>query len=175
LPFLDGYLMIKVLNLSNEGIVRAIAERAAAAKRHRATKTFFANSPLAFLDLGDSSHTIELIRKGLPASAIDHIAGRLSLSRAALLEAIKIPLSTVERRLRTGEALSAEEGDRVSRVAKTVRRAAEVFGDTEQGAAWMTDSISSLGGKTPLSLLDTVEGYELVQITLSRIEYGVYA
>jgi uncharacterized protein (DUF2384 family) len=39
----------------------------------------------------------------------------------------------------------------------------------------MTDSISSVGGKTPLSLLDTMEGCELVVATLYRIEYGVYA
>jgi putative toxin-antitoxin system antitoxin component (TIGR02293 family) len=153
----------------------AVVERAAAPKRRRGAKTFFANSPLTFLDVGDSTRIIELIRRGLPAEAIDYVAGLLSLSRAALLEAIKIPLSTIERRLRTGEALSAEESDRVSRVAKVVRRAVEVFGDDEQGKAWITDTISSLGGKTPLSLLDTVEGYELVMATLYRIEYGVYA
>ncbi len=152
----------------------AIAERAAAAKRRRSQKAFFADSPLTFLDLCDSARTIELIRKGLPAASIDYVAGLLSLSRAALLETIKIPASTIERRLRSGEALSAEESDRVSRVAKVVRRAVEAFGDDEQGKAWMTDTISSLGGKTPLSLLDTMEGYELVQTTLSRIEYGVY-
>jgi putative toxin-antitoxin system antitoxin component (TIGR02293 family) len=152
-----------------------VAERGATPKRRRGAKTFFANSPLTFLDLGDSTRIIELIRRGLPAEAIDYVAGLLSLSRAGLLEAIKIPLSTIERRLRTGEALSAEESDRVSRVAKVVRRAVEVFGDDEQGKAWMIDTISSLGGKTPLSLLDTMEGYELVMATLYRIEYGVYA
>jgi putative toxin-antitoxin system antitoxin component (TIGR02293 family) len=151
------------------------AERVTAPKRRRGAKTFFANSPLTFLDLGDSARTIELIRKGLPAETIDYVAGLLSLSRAALLEAIKVPASTVERRLRVGEALSAEESDRVSRVAKVVRRSVEVFGDDTQGKAWMTDTISSLGGKTPLSLLDTMEGYELVMTTLARIEYGVYA
>lgn len=153
----------------------AVAERTIAPKRRRSAKAFFANSPLTFLDLGNVAHNIELIRKGLPATAIDYVAGILSLSRAALLEAIKIPPSTIERRLRAGEALSPEESDRVSRVAKVVRRAVEVFGDDEQGKAWMTDNISSLGGKTPLSLLDTMEGYELVVATLSRIEYGVYA
>lgn len=155
--------------------VATVTERSTAPKRRRSTKTFFANSPLTFLDLGDSARTIELIRKGLPATSIDYVAELLSLSRAALLEAVKIPASTIERRLRTGEALSAEESDRVSRIAKVVRRAVDVFGDDEQGKAWMTDTISSLGGKTPLSLLDTMEGYELVQATLARIEYGVYA
>ena len=152
-----------------------VIERVAVPKRRRSTKTFFANSPLTFLDLKDSSRTIELIRNGLPAQTIDFVAGLLYLSRAAFLEAIKIPPSTIERRLRSGEALSSEESDRVSRVAKVLRRAVEVFGDDAQGKAWMTDSISSVGGKTPLSLLDTVEGYELVVNTLSRIEYGVYA
>jgi putative toxin-antitoxin system antitoxin component (TIGR02293 family) len=80
----------------------------------------------------------------------------------------------VERRLRTAEALTLEESDRVSRVAKVLRRAVEVFGDEVQGKVWMIDSVSSLGGRTPLSLLDTIEGYELVISTLSRIEYGVY-
>lgn len=102
-----------------------------------------------------------MIRCGLPASTIDVVAKLLSLSRAALLAAIKIPPSTIERRLRTGEALSADESDRVSRVAKVLGRTVEVFGAEIEGKAWMTDSISSLGGRTPLSLLDTIEGYEL--------------
>ncbi len=154
--------------------METITERGTTSKRRRGPKSFFANSPLTFLDLGDSTQIIELIRKGLPAQAIDYVAGLLSLSRAAFLEAIKIPASTIERRLRTGEVLSSEESDRVSRVAKVLRRAVEVFGDDGQGKAWMTDTVSSIGGKTPLSLLDTMEGYELVTTTLSRIEYGVY-
>jgi hypothetical protein len=42
-------------------------------------------------------------------------------------------VSTVERRLRTGEALTSEESDRISRVAKVLRRAVEVFGDDASG------------------------------------------
>ena len=148
--------------------------RTAAPKRQRATKTFFADSPMTFLDRSDPSEIIELIRQGLPTQAIDYLAERLSLSRATFLDAIKVPVSTVERRLRLGEALSSDEGDRISRVAKVLRRAVEVFGDEGQGTAWITNTVSSIGGKTPLSLLDTVEGYELVSATLSRIEYGVY-
>ena len=153
--------------------MRVIAEPVARKKR-KGARGLFANSPLNFLDLGDPTQIIELIRKGLPAQAIDFVADLLSLSRAAFLASIKIPASTMERRLRTGEALTSEESDRVSRVAKVLRRAVEVFGDDAQGKAWMIDPLSSLGGRTPLSLLDTMEGYELVTSTLSRIEYGVY-
>lgn len=152
----------------------AVAASLTTSKTRKRSKSLFANSPLTFLDFGNSSEIIESIRNGLPAPTIDFVAGLLSLSRAAFLDAVKIAPSTIERRIRTGEALSADESDRVSRVAKVLRRAVEVFGADSEGKAWMTDSISSLGGRTPLSLLDTVEGYELVTNTLSRIEYGVY-
>jgi putative toxin-antitoxin system antitoxin component (TIGR02293 family) len=154
--------------------MNTIVDPAARSKTRKRTKSLFANSPLTFLDLGDSSQIIESIRNGLPTPTIDFVAGLLSMSRAAFLDAVKIAPSTIERRLRTGEALTADESDRVSRVAKVLRRAVVVFGAEAQGKAWMTDSISSLSGRTPLSLLDTVEGYELVDKTLSRIEFGVY-
>ena len=143
-------------------------------RKRKPAKSLFANSPLAFLDLGEPEQVIERTRKGLPAQTIDFLAGVLALSRSAFLDVVRIPLSTAERRLRTGESLTAEESDRIIRVAKILRRAVEVFGDEGQAKAWMTDSVSSLGGRSPLSLLDTMEGYDLVANTLVRIEYGVY-
>lgn len=143
-------------------------------RKRKSAKGLFANSPLAFLDLGEPQQVIERTRKGLPAQTIDFVAALLALSRSALLDIVRIPLSTAERRLRTGESLTAEESDRIIRVAKILRRAVEVFGDEGQGKAWMTDAVSSLGGRSPLSLLDTMEGYDLVANTLGRIEYGVY-
>jgi putative toxin-antitoxin system antitoxin component (TIGR02293 family) len=152
----------------------ATIESVAARKKRKGSRGLFANSPLTLLDFGAPTQIIELIRNGLPAQAVDYVAALLSLSRAAFLDAVKIPASTVERRLRSGELLTSDESDRVSRVAKVLRRAVEVLGDEAQGKAWMVDSISSLGGRTPLSLLDTMEGYDLVTATLSRVEYGVY-
>ena len=54
-------------------------------------------------------------------------------------------------------------------------RALEVFEDETAARAWINGPVSSLGGTTPLSLLDTSEGYERVMDTLGRIETGVYA
>lgn len=151
----------------------AVAERKALRPR-RSAKALFANSPLTALDRADPAQIIDAIRAGLPAESVDYVAQLLCLSRAAFLEAIKIPASTIERRLRNAEPLSSDESDRVSRVAKVFRRAVEVFADQAQATMWMTEPITTLGGKTPVSLLDTVEGYELVAAMLSRIEYGVY-
>ena len=153
----------------------AVDEPVAAPKRRKRAKGLFANSPLTVLDSGDPTQIIDLIRKGLPAQAVDFVASLLSLSRAAFLQSDQ---DSAKHRgtaaAEQAEALTLEESDRVSRVAKVLRRAVEVFGDDAQAKAWMIDSVSSLGGRTPLSLLDTMEGYELVTNTLARIEYGVY-
>ena len=152
-----------------------IARTTAGKRRRAASSSVFSDSPLTFLDAADSARTIETVRNGLPAPTVDYVASLLSISRAALLGALHIPASTIERRIRTQAKLSAEESDRITRVAKVLRRAVAVFGDAAQAKAWMTDKVSALGGVSPLSLLDTSEGAELVFACLGRIEYGVYA
>ena len=52
---------------------------------------------------------------------------------------------------------------------------AAVFEDENAAREWINRDNRSLGGESPLSLLDTEAGYELVLDTLGRIEYGVVA
>lgn len=51
----------------------------------------------------------------------------------------------------------------------------QVLEDEDAARRWINRENRSLGGESPLSLLDTEAGYELVLDTLARIEYGVYA
>lgn len=59
------------------------------------------------------------------------------------------------------------------RTAKVWLRALAVLEDEEAARAWINRSNRSLRGATPLSLLDTKVGYELVLDTLGRIEHGI--
>ena len=54
-------------------------------------------------------------------------------------------------------------------------RALAVLEDENAVRDWINRDNRSLGGESPLSLLDTEAGYELVLDTLGRIEYGVVA
>ena len=47
--------------------------------------------------------------------------------------------------------------------------------DAEAAKAWLQREIRSLGGVTPLSLLDTDPGVDMVMDTLGRIEQGIAA
>lgn len=53
-----------------------------------------------------------------------------------------------------------------------LERAVQVFGSREAAGSWMRQSIIALGGATPLSLLDTGFGAELVERAMVAIEYG---
>lgn len=149
-------------------------------ERKRGSTTGKSETRSPFMGLLDTlmfdspDRTIDAIRRGLPAESIDTLATILGIPRAKLLPAVRIAQSTAERRLRKGETLTAEESDRVVRAGKVIGRALEVFESEEAARDWINDPVSSLGGESPLSMLDTTEGYERVMDTLGRIETGVY-
>lgn len=78
------------------------------------------------------------------------------------------------RRKREG-ALSPEESAKLVRFARVVERAETVFEDADSALNWLQSPNASLGGVTPLSLLDTDIGADSVLDTLGRIEHGVFA
>lgn len=53
-------------------------------------------------------------------------------------------------------------------------RATEVFGSADKAIRWLQSPVRALGGKTPLSLLDTEEGIVRVKDVLGQVEHGVW-
>lgn len=124
---------------------------------------------------GSPADVIESMRSGINAQVVPALAKRLQISQDRLFDALRLPKSTIKARISGNKPLSSTEQDRIYRVEKSLTRALVVF-EVEEGArTWMTSKIETLGDVTPLSLLDTEAGYELVLDTLGRIEYGVYA
>jgi putative toxin-antitoxin system antitoxin component (TIGR02293 family) len=118
---------------------------------------------------------VQYVRHGLPSEFVVEMSDALDMPRSTLLENLKLARSTIESRIKSKKALSPAEGDAVLRAAKALTRAQEVFEDNAAAAAWIKRPNRSLGGATPVSLIDTDSGYELVMDTLGRIEHGVVA
>ena len=53
-------------------------------------------------------------------------------------------------------------------------RALEVLGDREKALRWLRTPLSSLSGRTPLSMLNTSSGIVDIEDVLGRIEQGVW-
>lgn len=117
---------------------------------------------------------VSLIRRGIPSSAVDSLTKFTCMSQAELSAALGIPERTLARRKRERK-LNSEESAKLIRLARVVERAEEVFEDFDAAIDWLKSANASLAAATPLSLLDTDIGAEIVLDTLGRIEHGVFA
>jgi len=121
-----------------------------------------------------SMEWVSAIRRGIPSSAVDALTTFLLVSQTEFSDALDIPLRTLVRRKGEG-LLNSEESAKLVRVARVIQRAEEVFDDPDSARDWLKSANTSLGGETPMSLLDTEIGAEAVIDTLGRIEHGVFA
>jgi len=117
---------------------------------------------------------VMVIRRGLPAAVLESFTGNLGLPQAELCAVLGIPERTLARRKKEG-TLSPEESAKLVRLARVVRRAAEVFEDRDAALRWLRRPNRALGGEVPLRLLDTEIGAESVTDLLGRIEHGVFS
>ena len=117
---------------------------------------------------------VAVIRRGVPAAAVNALVASLHLTQSELARAVGISERTLVRRKREG-TLNSEESGKLVRLARVVARAEEVFEDLGASLDWLKTPNAALGGVTPFSLLDTDVGAESVLDTLGRIEHGVFA
>lgn len=121
-----------------------------------------------------AADAIEYLRNAkLGGAVIPDLATRVGVTPEILLQSLRLTNDTLRKRITENGDLNPAERDRVYRVERVLSRARAVLEDASAAQTWISRSNRSLGGVSPLSLLDTEAGYELVLDTLGRIEYGV--
>lgn len=119
----------------------------------------------------------ELVRAGIPATALAHVAQRLVDavgSQAAIYEVIG-STRTLQRKRAAGQRLSRDESDRLARLARIVARAEEALASEARAHRWLARPNRGLEGRSPLSLVDSDAGTLAVERVLGRIEHGLYS
>lgn len=116
--------------------------------------------------------TIAAIREGLPAEAFDWLKEELNLTAAELGSVVHIPRRTVSRRKKEGH-LKLDESERLLRLTRLYRRAAEVLGGPQEARVWMQEPNFALGDSTPLRFADTEPGARRLEQLLGQIEHGI--
>jgi putative toxin-antitoxin system antitoxin component (TIGR02293 family) len=118
---------------------------------------------------GEKTHLPRFFR--LKYAAVENLGRFLGESALMLMRIIESNERTSQRRREQG-ALTADESDRIARIARVVQRAIEAFGDKTQAREWIKRPNRALQGFVPLGLLGTDAGAALVTDELGRIEYG---
>lgn len=114
---------------------------------------------------------VNLVRCGLPSSMLSLLAKTLAVSTDNLYALLRIKRKKEE----TTYKLSTYDSDKIVWAIRALQEATQVLESPNSAREWLTCPVRSLGGVTPLSLLDTSAGFELVRQTLRRIEHGICA
>ena len=61
----------------------------------------------------------------------------------------------------------------ISRIVPVVAHAVAVFGDEHTASHWLSTPLPLFGDRAPCELLETEEGLQLVEQTLTRIEHNI--
>ena len=121
-----------------------------------------------------SMDVIEFIRHGLPYYTVDNIIDRTCVSRKDLSNILHISVRQMNR-YQPDDLLSAEQSGFVYEFSRIYVRGLDIFGDKETFEKWVQRPQMALGMQTPVSLLDTAEGFRIINDLLSQIEYGFYS
>lgn len=118
-------------------------------------------------EMADFSNFVPFIRSGFSRQCFDEFVSSTTIASAIMeLSTFKnLPDDTIE--------LSPEASDCLLRIARVYAEALELFADKADVAQWLTTESLTLGDQTPLELLDTTVGFELVSHELKRIQYGI--
>jgi putative toxin-antitoxin system antitoxin component (TIGR02293 family) len=90
------------------------------------------------------------------------------------IETIVVAKRTLARRIAKKERLTVGETDRALRLARIGAQAESVFGDHEKAARWLRKPSRALSGQTPIVMLRTETGAQLVNELLGQIAHGLF-
>ncbi len=117
---------------------------------------------------------IECSQRGLTKAALRHLADHLSLTVGQMASLLPVSERTLQRHAST-DRLNGTVSEQLLHIAAVAVRGEEVFGDKERFLSWLNQPSKPLAGKTPISLLSSRFGAEMVLDELGRMEHGVFA
>jgi len=115
---------------------------------------------------------IEAIRGGVGARVVGEMVEYLDVPKTVIFGVLHTPESTAHRLIRDNRILDSAATERVMRVADIMRMAEETFGGRSAATQWLKQINLALGGRTPLSMLDTEPGAGEVRRILASINHG---
>lgn len=114
------------------------------------------------------------LKEGLPAGIVDALGRELEVSRKELARVSGVAERTLIRKIQEGR-LTADQSERMARVARLLARAIEVLGSKERALRWLKAPRPYFGSRPPLDFADTELGCQEVFHLLGRVEYGVFS
>ncbi|GAB3737516.1 type II RES/Xre toxin-antitoxin system antitoxin [Spirosoma lituiforme] len=124
--------------------------------------------PLTALQLIDRS------RQGLLGTEAGRIAGLLGVTDKEMARLLNQSTATFHRHAKAGR-LDAATSEKLLLLGRLAGYGTTVFQDQGKFNRWLRRPLRLLGDRSPLDLLDSPTGVQLIEDILGRIEYGVFS
>jgi putative toxin-antitoxin system antitoxin component (TIGR02293 family) len=126
--------------------------------------------------LASRSDVHSAIVNGVPYGSLVFLVSQVKeLEEDDLAKVLGISTRTLRRQSETPDKpMPADLASKTWLFAETLAKATEIFGGKEEAERWMSRPAMGLDDQRPIDLLQTVQGAELVDDFLGRLEYGVY-
>ena len=118
----------------------------------------------------------DAILRGIPGKALVHMFQNVKgIPAEKLSNVVGVSYRTVQRRAGApGKALNEDQGARLWKFAEILNAATELQGSRAAAEQWLSQPTMALDRRTPLDLMATSAGAEMVEDLLVRLNYGVY-
>jgi len=124
-------------------------------------------------ELNDSLDIIRVTQKGLQLQALEGLISWSIFSKTDLNWVIN--KRTLSHRKQNHSSLTPDESGKLIRAAKIAALAVEVFGDEKKASLWLHKPRNSFNKQSPLDMVKTEVGAQLVEETLNQIDSGYFA
>ena len=115
---------------------------------------------------------LDVVEHRLPASSIHRLLA-LGITRPEI-DALVIPLRTLQHRRSRREKLTVDESDRVLRVARLLSLAESVYESRERALGWLRRPHPRLRQRAPLEMSKTDTGSRIVEELLIQVDEGMF-
>ena len=117
---------------------------------------------------------MELGMKGVPKTSLLHLAKYMGLSIKQMAKLLTVTERTIQR-YSEERNFNPMVSEQILQIAEVAARGTNVFSSQEKFLSWIKQPNRALSGRTPLSLLGSRFGTEMVLDELGRIEHGVFS
>jgi putative toxin-antitoxin system antitoxin component (TIGR02293 family) len=117
---------------------------------------------------------IALSRGGVSKRTLGRLLDFSGMTLTQLSQLLPISKRTIQRYDESKKS-SPDVSEQLIQIGKVLSRGHDVLGDKQKLTAWLNAPLFSLDQQTPMSLMDTTMGTQLILKELGRLEHGVYS
>ena len=140
--------------------------------KYKIIKEFLGGNELVKEPINNQYDLIRLTRKGINKKQLLYFAKNLSFSLAEISKILPISIRTLQR-YKNNQLFNPDVSDQILLIADLFTKGIRVFGNIDKFNLWIRNPNTALSGHSPIELLDTTIGLELIKDELGRIEHGV--